>query len=331
MTNCQNGLAGKQFFCKAQKEAKAMKRVVRLGASPLEKDRLPESISREEQKKIWAEIQEIRSELKNADAGSVRHSELVRRYDHLRNVVVESNLVYVKSMVSKYQRRISYSLEVEDLNQEGRIALLEAFDRFQPSRGVTFLTYATNWIKKYILLAIENQSLVRMPSHMHKVVRKTNRALKQIIPKKEGGRVSVADVAKAMGISVKRLEHVRQRAVRGFLSFDSPTSEKDDRPLAEKLPSSQPAIDDLLAFESLNQVINHALTFLDERQTFLVGAWFGLVNDENPRLLKDIGEELGTDRHGALRIRDSALTDLRDVLTNKIFVGGEREIRMCLE
>lgn len=307
-----------------------MRRTGHSGASPLKKERLPEPISREEQRQIWIEVQRIRRELKSAKTVGTNRFELARRYEQLRNKIVESNLLYVKSMVHKYQRRISYALEAEDLIQEGRVALFEAFKKYELSRG-TFLNYATKWINKYVFRAAEDRLLVRMPSHMHKAVRKTNRVLKQMIAEKEGERVDVADVAKNMGISTKKLEHIRQRAVKEFFSFDTPIGEGDDRSLADKLSSSRLTIEDLLARESLKPIVHQALDLLDARQALVLRTRFGIGNGGEYKTLEYVGQKLGMDRKHVWKVEKSALKKLRFIFTRRIFVGGEKEIKAHLE
>ena len=63
-------------------------------------------------------------------------------------------LPLVKSIAKKYAH---FGVPIEDLKQEGLIGLLEAADKFKDDKGAKFSTYATYWIKKYILTAVDKE------------------------------------------------------------------------------------------------------------------------------------------------------------------------------
>ncbi len=64
-----------------------------------------------------------------------------------------------KSLVSYFATKYSrYGLSREDLEQEGYLGLLEAFNRFDREQNSGFATYASFWIKKYILKALDLES-----------------------------------------------------------------------------------------------------------------------------------------------------------------------------
>jgi len=67
----------------------------------------------------------------------------------------------VKSIVNKYR---NYGIPKEDLEQEGLIGLLEASDNFDKSRGTKFSTYATYWIKKKIISALNRENKLSISS-----------------------------------------------------------------------------------------------------------------------------------------------------------------------
>jgi RNA polymerase sigma factor (sigma-70 family) len=80
-----------------------------------------------------------------------------------RNQIVVHNLRYVMKIAKRYVNR---GLDFDDLVQEGNIGLMTAAERFEPSKGFRFLTYATWWIRQGIGRALQNhKSLIRMPVH----------------------------------------------------------------------------------------------------------------------------------------------------------------------
>src|SRR5262249_14435069 len=74
---------------------------------------------------------------------------------------IESNLRFVVSVAKKYARS-GYPLH--ELINEGNMGLIEAASRFDPSRGVRFVTYASWWVRQAILAAIAHHGQVfRLP------------------------------------------------------------------------------------------------------------------------------------------------------------------------
>ena len=71
-----------------------------------------------------------------------------------REKIVVEYLPLVRSIAAKYNR---LGVPQEDLEQEGMIGLLEAADKFDVNRQVKFSTYATYWIKKRILEAVNKE------------------------------------------------------------------------------------------------------------------------------------------------------------------------------
>ena len=67
--------------------------------------------------------------------------------------LIESNLRFVVAMAKKYSRS-GYPLH--ELINEGNMGLIEAASRFDPTRGVRFITYASWWIRQAILAAISH-------------------------------------------------------------------------------------------------------------------------------------------------------------------------------
>jgi RNA polymerase primary sigma factor len=74
--------------------------------------------------------------------------------------LIRSNLRYVVSVARKY---IGCGLSLADLINEGNIGLIQAAKRFDPTRGVKFITYAVWWIRKRLCMPWRNKGDVRLP------------------------------------------------------------------------------------------------------------------------------------------------------------------------
>jgi len=99
-----------------------------------------------------------------------------------RKQMIEANLRLVVKIACDYE---SLGLPLLDLISEGNIGLVKAVDKFDPSRGVKFSTYAAWWIKQSIKRALANQSrTIRLPNHVVVKISKMRKAHKALAQKK---------------------------------------------------------------------------------------------------------------------------------------------------
>jgi len=92
----------------------------------------------------------------------IRHAQ--QGNDRARELIIKSNLKYVVFVAKEYLHKSS--LEIEDLIGEGNLGLIAAINRFNVNAENQFLSYATHWIRCYIMKAIDNAHLIRTPSNV---------------------------------------------------------------------------------------------------------------------------------------------------------------------
>src|SRR5690242_18031376 len=94
--------------------------------------------------------------------------------------IVKANLRFVVSVAKQYQ---GHGMALPDLINEGNLGLIKAIDKFDPSRGFKFISFAVWWIRQNIIQAIANNSkMVRVPLNrtvLHNQIRKTSQLLEQ--------------------------------------------------------------------------------------------------------------------------------------------------------
>lgn len=92
-----------------------------------------------------------------------------------KDKIVAEYLPLVRSMAAKYNQQ---GIPQEDLEQEGMIGLLIAADKFEPDQGTKFSSYASYWIKKYIIAALEKETKTSLNSgELNEEMTRDNKAI----------------------------------------------------------------------------------------------------------------------------------------------------------
>ena len=222
-----------------------------------------------------------------------------------------ANLRFVISYVKKYQGRGLGLAELVCIGNEG---LLKAVKKFDPDKGVKFISYAVWWIRQTVLQALAEQTRsVRIPlnqnSNLAKLAR-TNTQLTQSL----GRTPTDAEIAKEMEEPVDTIRALR-RVAASELSLDAPIdrSDRDSASFGERF-SGAGASDieqDVEAIARRDFLETMFEQYLTERERKILYLYYGL-DDGEERTLEEIGSLLGVTRERIRQIRNRAFEKLRE-------------------
>jgi RNA polymerase sigma-32 factor len=244
---------------------------------------------------------------------------LTRIYEHgdaaAKEELMRSNLRHVVSIAMKYRR---YGLPLADLFAEGNFGLVRALEKFDPSRGFRFVTYAAYWIRAYVLgYVLKHWSLVNVgvrSKHFFKLRRERRRIEGMVSDSSE----ALALLSERTGLTPARLEEMLQRLDSRDVSLDAQVFQDGATTLVDRLPSDEPNQDEQLEKEQdcdcAKRIVTKALASLDPRERLVIENRL-LADGEDERTLADLGRELGISRERARQLEVRGRRKLRERIT----------------
>jgi RNA polymerase primary sigma factor len=219
--------------------------------------------------------------------------------------LVKSNLKFVVSYVKKYR---GMGLGLLDLIDEGNVGLIEAAKRFDPSRNVRFVSYAVWWIRQAIIHALTLYSrITRIPQKLADQISLMKKKTAEL--KIELGRDPTREeIAAAMSVSVTDVEDLEILGERN-VSLSDPVSD-DELEVGDRISDgASPSVEYQIIKASVQQQIRESLGELDDKEALVVKLRFGL-DDDRPRTLQEIGQQLKLTRERIRQIEQKAMRKL---------------------
>jgi RNA polymerase primary sigma factor len=198
-----------------------------------------------------------------------------------------------------------------DLIGEGNVGLMTAARKFDPDRGVKFISYAVWWIRQAVQAAIARHGRpVRVPLNRTADLSRLSRTT-TLLKERLSRMPTVEELARATGLTaeaVRSLSALNTEAVR----LDHPTREGDGGERMERFTiGEQESTDSSTMQNSQTSDIEAALATLPPRDARVLRLYFGL-DDGNSRTLEEIGRMMGVTRERIRQLRDRALMRLRE-------------------
>ena len=227
--------------------------------------------------------------------------------------LVTSNLRFVVSCAKQYQGQ---GIDLIDLISEGNAALWECVDKYDPTKGFKFISYAVWWIRQAIMHILnEHSRMVRLPRNQILQLHQLNKTAKKF--EQQNDRLpSSEELSSIVNLDESKIDKLYNSDAK-VTSYDIQLGEDGESSLIDIIPNKNADNADAnLDLESLSSQITEILELLTDREHDIVKMYFGINCQQ--LTLYEIANKFGLTHERARQIKNMALSKLQTQYINKI-------------
>ena len=230
----------------------------------------------------------------------------------LNNEIASANLKLVIKFAKEYQH---VGVPLSDLIQEGNIGLMRAIEKFDPSKGLKFTTYAVWWIKQGFLKVIkQNNRLIRIPTHIQETLSRIAKVREAYI-EETGTEPSLAMVAEQEGMTEEELETLYNVCMEP-ISIETVVTGEQYKQLKDFIPDTTVDLEADLDAHSLTEEIKKALdAHLTSVEKEVIIHRYGLFG-QTVHTLEEIATLMDKSRERIRQLESSAKKKLENLALN---------------
>ncbi|MEI7904836.1 MAG: sigma-70 family RNA polymerase sigma factor [Candidatus Firestonebacteria bacterium] len=231
-----------------------------------------------------------------------------------KKIIINSNLRLVVNIAKRYTR---FGVSIMDLIEEGNLGLIKAVAKFKIQKGFRFSTYATWWIKQYIIRALSSQGRsIHLPAHIIEILNKYVK-ITSGMAQKLGREPNIDEVAKKLKLTVEKARKIIEISEMP-ISLDLYSPDENDKrsieDIIEDRSSMTPSESHITTMQT--ESIDKILSMLNSRESRVLELRFGLKNGA-AHSLAETGNIYKISRERVRQIELRALKKLRHLLGTK--------------
>jgi RNA polymerase sigma-32 factor len=238
--------------------------------------------------------------------------------------LVTSNLMLVVRVALSFRRAARNLL---DLIGEGNLGLLQAIEKFDPEIGVRLPTYASYWVRAYMIkFLLDNVRLVRVgtTNARRKLLRNLRKERARL--EAEGFEVGTKLLAEHFGVSEEDVVDVDAALSSRDVSIDAPVGEEGSPRPSDSLPATGPSVEESVARGQLQEQAEASIarfrTTLSDREKAILD---DRILSEDPLTLQALGDRFGTSREAVRQAEARLMKRLREHLRTELGEQGKVE------